>query len=253
MSTICDLIETLNKTNARFERIQASLDEALLYYNQSQTFTSAAMGIWVSSTDPSQIWNDSYIANNPTGYVDELQRTGQAAPTVGTEVHQVQPYTTELLPVADLSPVYDAARVMIKSATFLSIDTTRLGGLGQDPSTYAALVGTIGTDRALMQSMYQNGQIAHWQPNWFRPMIRLDSQDILYGNLRNSESPKGHQGHLSIGLPLPWGVDNLDLHLGSIKGKTLRVYAQVAQYIAATARWQRSCILAYVDFRLGSR
>jgi hypothetical protein len=252
MSTICQLIDALEKTNKRMDGIMASIHRAAWLYASDQQWTGTAAGIWVSSTDPDGTWNPNYIPNTPEGYLAEAQRTGQANAAVGSDEHRAAPYTRELLPVADLSAVYQAERVKIKSVFFCAFDTTAAGGTGQDPSTVTAITGTIGTDRAYMQSLYRNGQIAHFQPNWFRPIVRIGTNDVLNGNLRNSESPKGHQGHLSIGMPNPWAAD-VDIHVGSLKGQSIRVYAQMAQHIAATNLWQRYMCYAMIDFRIGDK
>lgn len=226
------------------------IDRYLRLKEEQETWRELAMGIWISCSDTSDPWSSSHVANSPTGYIDELQSVGQASTSPGSQVHSNDPYTTELMPVADLDPLYDAERVKLVRVFACAFDTTIAGGSGQDAAVYAEIIGSLSTDRAYMQSAVKNGQITFFQPNFFRPQIYVAKNPVLYGNTARAHISKGHQGHLSIGLPNPWWTEP-NINLGKVQRNSIKVFAQMAQWMITQQKYQRYACYVAAEFLLG--
>lgn len=226
------------------------IDRYLRLKEEQETWRELAMGIWISCTDPASPWSSDHVTDAPTGFISELQKTGQASSELGTQVHSADPYTTELMPVADLDPLYDAERVKLVRVFACAFDTTIAGGTGQDAAVYAEIIASLSTDRAYMQSAVKNGQITFFQPNFFRPQIYVAKNPVLYGNTARAHVAKGHQGHLSIGLPNPWWTEP-NINLGKVQRDGIRVFAQMAQWMTAQQKQQRYACYVAAEFLLG--
>ena len=249
-----DLRELYAEIARLTKEIRANNDrvsEALRYYKEQETWSDVALAVWISSTDTERPFSPTHVTDSSTGFIAELQRTGQASTTIGTQARASDPYSTELLPVSDLSPIYAAERSKLTRIFACAFDTTRdPAGTGQDALTIAEIVASLGTTRAYMQTGYLNGQIAFFQPNFFRPMIFVDKTPIIYGNLQRSEITQAHAGHLSIGIPNPW-FSEVNVNIGKINKDTLHAYAQMEQYISGVAKFQRYTCYIAAEFLLG--
>lgn len=252
-ATICDLIDQLARVSEKLDRVSDSVQEAARLYVESERWSETALGIWISTTDTSKEFSASHIADSPFGFATELARTGQASATPGTASRQPDPYTIELLPVADLDPVYSADRVKLRRTFFCAFDPTlNPAGAGQNATAIAEIIASKGGDRALLQSDYRFAQIGFWQPNFFRPILLCNNNPVVYGNLARAEVDKGHQGHLSVGIPNPWWSE-CDVHLGKVQSKGLRAFAQMGQIIPTAQLIQRYTVYMVAEFQLGGK
>jgi len=93
----------------------------------------------------------------------------------------------------------------------------------------AALASSAETDDAWVQSPFRNSLASGWQPNWFRPRLRVNGRDVLFGDAaRSAFGSKANVGDESIGFSLPFSI-KWDIWLGRVT--ELEVFAQVVQKI----------------------
>jgi len=208
--------------------------------------------VFASATDfnaDSDTHQDAGVTDADTGYVDELERAGQHATTIGDKTFQEKPYTSQLRLCSDAADLYNLKGIpsIVESVTFFAIDATTQtptllqtdADTYQDPVVVADMIASQATDMdANVASHFRNGIAGNWQPNWFRPEVYINDENLL-PNLAQSHAAdtngnKNHRGDMSIGLPLPWEMDFARRFENGI-GK-VRVFAQVVQCIPQTGQ-----------------
>lgn len=190
-----------------------------------------------------QTANYHSLGTSDSAYITELNLLGQATTTIGTQTSQYNfgtgsPYPTRLRPVSNLERLYKNTCVRLVSIEFNAIDTTYPGAEGQDATVVQQIIDTIDPNaggyspgRAYMQTRFRNGAIGGWQPNWFRPQVVINGQDVLFepfGRTNWSRSPG--LGDRGIGLLLPYCL-KLDMRFGSIDDKGINVFGACYQYV----------------------
>jgi len=198
---------------------------------------------WISTSQDVSPKTDDWIANNPTGYWDELEKVGSqvAIPALPTS------NIAELRPVVSLSNLKNANEILFKSLSFHCLDVKSLGSEVQDSATNTAITNSLSSDNnALTQTRFLNSVPPDWQPNYFRPSCLVDNRDIL-GNFASTTNYGGgsNQGDKSIGLPLPLSYQ-FDYHFSNVKD--IKLYALCYQYIQATNNFKRYAVVAHADF-----
>jgi hypothetical protein len=222
--------------------------------------------IFGSTVDPTSGLVASFVTDADTGYVVELEKTGQHATGPGSAVFVENPYTTMLRPNSDLNDLYlrKGQDMLIESVLFFAVDATKVTPTlmqpvaateYQDPVVVADMITSQSTVMdANYASHFRNSMIGNWQPNWFRPSLFVNGRNIL-ANISKSQfagtgGSKNHRADMSIGLALPF---SLDLAL-EIKGgiTSIEAHGQVVQYIAQTAqarKYVRYPVFCYVVVR----
>lgn len=214
-----------------------------------------------STTDsqPPRAWDPAYIPDTNVAYVNELEMLGQAVTGTNGLVMEVSqysvvgdvPYSSRLRPLSSLNKLFVKRCAHLVSMEFNAVEaTTDPPGADQDAPTVQAILdsvdpsaATFSNARAYMQPRFRRSVMGGWQPNWFRPVIRIDGKSIIFDALSQvaesiSQSPTGaNRGDMSVGLLLPYCWKG-DIRLGVIQ-QSIEVFAAAYQYIDDTSMYQR--------------
>jgi hypothetical protein len=197
-----------------------------------------------------------YIADNPAGYLIEMDRLGQAPASVGSTKNNNlanSPYSTYLRPVSDLSELFKGQKVFCESIKFFGYDL-----INEDSATQDAAVNTVIFDsRTALNSYVQANGFntilpTSWQPNFFRPTVRINDRDVITGISKSNYGNKQNIGDMSIGLPIPY-CQEVNRELGEVK--SINAYAQLAQIITmgeSDYKFMRYGVQMIITFRLGT-
>lgn len=203
------------------------------------------VAMWGScnSLDPLQ---DAAVPDAHTGYVTALAAIGQAGTAPGASSPSASPYTTLLRPLTDLTPIYQARKVILRRIEFKVYDPTLSGAAGQDAATLSAISSSIASQNDMFaQSAFRSGELGGWQPNFFRPRWVVNGVNLFRGLEKTGLGTQGNRGDASIGLPLPYCHEDY-FDLGKVE--SIEVYAQAAQYISTTNTFQRYFVQCLCDF-----
>lgn len=204
--------------------------------------------IWVSSTEFAATQTDSHV-DTIAELMVELQELGQANAAPGSAQLQAAPYPTRLRPVTDLSQLMGKDCILSR-IEFYAIDTTLWDGTdageGQNASVVEAVENSLSDPSdAYVASRFRNSVIGSWQPNWFRPEVRVNGAPVLFGLLsRTNFGTHNNPADNGWGLSLPYCDDNLYVSLGNVS--SIQVQAQCAQYVEGLL--QRYPVICTMDF-----
>jgi hypothetical protein len=211
-------------------------------------------------------WTDT---NNPSGYnyisdvlssalITEMEKHAQVfnADFTGLQLPNESGaagglFNTSLMPMADMTDIFRAKEVMIKSSYFALIDTTVNGGASQDVTTWNALTSSLSSDRPLVQAQMKNTVLPMFMPNGFRPVIRVNGVPKFGGNLLNS-FVKGTDNsvqrvHQLVGIPNPYDNPNMNLYCGEVdEGRGIQVSAWGGQVVGSNI--VRYTVYGYLEF-----
>ncbi|MBS1562365.1 MAG: hypothetical protein JSS89_12230 [Bacteroidetes bacterium] len=201
-------------------------------------YPKVRVSLFASVTDTNDAFSFSHVANQPDGYVTELQKCAQSSTAMGTEALIPEPYSTRLMPVSDMSEVLAAATgVLLESIEFVGYDGTLVGSSDQNADNNTAIDSSQSSALdAYMASHFRGGIVGNWQPNYCRPVVRVNGMSVL--DMMGSEIQdaatlqRNHLGHLSIGIPLPFG---LEYYREFDRVTKVEVYGGLAQWIATSA------------------
>lgn len=230
-------------------------------YSVIERYPDVLVAMFMSSaediTKVTDTEKNEYIQDNYVGYLNELDRIGQAGSAPGTTKNNNlanNPYSTYLRPVSDLSALYNAQKVFIHKMEFMAFDTTWEDSENQDSDVITTIYDSRSLNNTYIQSNGFNSQIpATFQPNFFRPDVRINSREIIQGITSSNYGNKANKGDLSIGLPLPWCYD-VNREIGSVK--SIEAFAQLVQPIkvpdVVDYSFQRYAIQMLIYFRIGT-
>jgi hypothetical protein len=234
------------------------MPQACLAPDIIRAFPKVRTLLFISTTDSSTSGYDyTHVANNPGGYVVELERCGQATATMGTRAVATNPYSTRLMPVSPLDDLRSTPNgVLLESAEFIGYDSTRAGSAHQNANNVTAIEASqaSATD-AYVASHFRGGIAGNWQPNFCRPEILVNGELILGMNDTDVVNPatgaRSHMGHLGIGVPLPF----LAYYYREFdRISSLDVFCGLAQWIETSAeavnKLQRYPVQAILTVRL---
>lgn len=207
-------------------------------------FPNTVVVPFFSSSEYAPVQTGSHIPDATDGYLQsEMEVIGQAAADINHNELVASPYPTRLRPLANLNDIYSSQRVFLEKVEFFCYDTTLQGSTYQDADTLNAIYGSKTGNDVYAQSLYKNGMPNNWQPNFFRPIFKVDDKNIFHF-LQNTNFG-GNKGDLSIGLPLPYCFD-LNKELGKVQ--EIEVFAQIAQYVAESDKFQRYAVQCLATF-----
>lgn len=194
--------------------------------------------VFVSTTDTADSFDYAHVANAVDGYVTELEKCAQSSDVMGTDALTAEPYSTRLMPVSDMSEIFSQADgVLLESIEFVGYDGTSIGSAFQNAANNTAIDSSQSSALdAYMASHFRGGIVGNWQPNYCRPVVRINGQSVL--DLSGSEVQdvvtlqRNHLGHLSVGIPLPFGMEYFREFERITK---IEVSAGLAQWIATSA------------------
>lgn len=220
-------------------------------------YNRSFVAVFTSCTDPNApFWdiNATYVANSPTGYYTEYEKTFQSATDMGTRARSASnvPYSTCLRPVTNLAPLFASESVWFEKAKFSAYDAMKSGSTFQNAANNTAIINgiTSATFGAWNSSRWLNGEVALTGVNYFRPGIFYNDGGTILDTLNTQVQINGanHQGDQSVGLDLPFCLEGgyaLDSQV-----ENLLVYAGAAQYIngdvnAPLVRYPVKCTLFF--------
>lgn len=198
---------------------------------------------WISTAQDTSEKTDGWIANNPTGYWEELQKVGAEVTTPALPNSPI----SELRPVVSLSPLLNANEVLFRSLSFHCLDVKKIGSTYQGATTNTAITDSLNSDNnALIQTRFLNSVPPDWQPNFFRPSMIVNNKDLL-GNFASTTNygTGNNAGDKSIGMPLPLSY-NFDYKITGVN--EIKVYGLCYQYIPDTLKFKRYGIVCHADF-----
>lgn len=193
----------------------------------------------------------SGVADTDLGYYDAILYSGQASTTPSRgDVSVANPYPDRLRPVRGLRQVINDPDILFERIDFFGYDPTLTGAAGQDAVTIAEIANSLTSspNDAYAQSRFTNAIVGNWNPNYFAPVVRFD--DLVVCDQSVTDVSDNHRGHLSIGPPLPYGLEYRWILKGGMQRIDIR--AQLVQYIANSAsanKFQRYWLLAILRFR----
>ena len=213
-----------------------------------ETVVALFMSTTETATDVTDTQRNAHIADSFDGYLNELEKLGQASASPGGTSKVADPYTSELRPITELKRIYTAQNVMLDTVEFFGYDVTLDGSTEQDAATLAAIYGSRTANNDIIpQSYYKNTLLSlNWQPNGFRPAVLIDGRPIIKGIDASAFGGGVNKGDLSIGLPLPYCLD-YNRELGQVQD--IRVHAQLSQKVGGL--YQRYPILCKMTFWIG--
>jgi len=205
-----------------------------------------------SSIETVAVQTAAHIGDTYTAYQTELENAGQsnaALPSVG--VLAAAPYPSRMRPLNSLNFLRNAKRILLHQVRYYAYSSLITDGTGQDAAVFAEIQTSLGTlSQALPVSRYKNGLMVDWQPNYFRPHVKLkgvnvfDFYETTYWNGKS-------KGDLSIGEHLPFEEDVLHFIDGAIENadRDVEVHGVVGMYIPVQAkivRFPLSCRLSFL-------
>lgn len=212
--------------------------------------------MWIDNNGTTQ----ADVANTILGYYQAMERIGQSSTVVPTTSQVENPYSCLLRPLTENSRIYNAPDngVFLESITFSLYDQMVNGGtqtqldsaLYQDATLNSAVVNSQNTmlNRA-MTGTYRFGMVGNWQPNYFRPIVRVNGETILDMNSTFTK-PNGQNNlaDLSIGASLPLCVEPMK-PFAKIKEITIAAFALQIIAQAGARNLQRYGVLCEMKFR----
>lgn len=226
-----------------------------------QKYPQQAFAVFMSSGEnidtKTDAEKDLYISDNHVGYLIELDRLGQAADAPGTTANNDldnKPYSTMLRPVTDTSIIYEAQKVLVESIEFFAYDLKNANSETQDSNVVTAIIDSRTANNAYAQNTMFNTLInVNWQPNFFRPSVRINDVDLFQGIQSSQYGNHRNKGDLSIGMPIPMCRD-IYREFGKIR--SISAFAQVAQAVkvpeAVDYKYQRYGVMMILSFRTGT-
>ncbi len=206
--------------------------------------------LFFGTTETNVNQTKGYIANQPDGYLQEMKKLGQASTAPGSAALVSNPYPIRLRPVSDLNIVYDR-KVQLRSIYFTAYDVTLVGDANQDATTLSAIEGSLSSvNDAYVQARMRFSPLPDFQPNFFRPRVKVNGGEVVFRSLGNSydfgtNDFSENAGDLSIGLPLPY-ITYPYADLGEVN--SIEVEAQVCQIIEGVPKpYQRYAVLCVME------
>jgi len=212
--------------------------------------------LFMSSVETTPEQSATHVTDSILGGRDELLSAGQAATSMGTNALVASPYSTRLRPVSDITNLSNFTRIFLTKVEFHALDTTLTGDATQDAQILSDIEDSLIIADSYVQSRFRFAEIGGWQPNFFRPSLKLKDGFDIFGSLNSSNFiGKNNRGDLSIGLMLPYEYNPptpIDLGKPSSTTDAIEIYAGAGQIIYDTValvnKIQRYPIIAYVEF-----
>lgn len=160
----------------------------------------------ISTTQTGDL-TSSYIANNFTSYLEELEKLGNAIQITGGLDPRENPYPSKLRPLDKFDDLNKSKHVLINSINFFAIDTTKIGSVNQNSTVNSAIV----TSASSLLNKYAyagvfGAVLPSFNPNFFRPKVIINGENILDFDL-TSLGVNDNQGDLSMGATLPFNIE----------------------------------------------
>jgi len=184
---------------------------------------------YLSSTQTGN-FTDSYVANNWTAYLEEFEKLGQSVLISNNTNVVEEPYPSKLRPLQDMKFLRTAKNIMIVNYRFYAIDTTKIGSSFQNATVNDAILLSLSAQPldAYVASRFLNAIPVSWQPNYFRPKIKINNNNILQNRESTAFGDGNNKGDLSIGGFVP---DNRNIYYFQPNVNDIEVYASVRQIV----------------------
>lgn len=225
--------------------------------------------VFMTSLESNVLQTPTYIANTQSGYITQIG-------LINADTSINNPLTiSRLRCVSDLGDLVNNKEVILRRITFRAFlpntnssstsgtstptsanSTMTLGArtvtlTSADPILSANYAGSIGAGTGTVQNPTQNivqttsvpygyTEITNWQPNYFRPRVMINNEDII------PDSPVNNLGDLSIGIPLPFVAEPF---IPFEQITSLNVFARAGIYNPTTTQIQRVVVYCNLEFQ----
>ncbi len=213
---------------------------------------------FISSTETANSQTNAHVANTIDGGRLELLKCGQSATAMGSAALEVSPYSTRMRPVVDVSNFSAFDVLYLVKAVFKVYDVTLTGDPNQDAQILTDIENSLSSvNDGYVQSRFRFAEFGSWQPNFFRPTLRLQGGPDIFGNASTSNfAPKSNKGDISIGFPMPYDFNPPTPRNMGVKPQNredaLELYAGCGQLVMDTAtstlKIQRYPVYAHLEF-----
>lgn len=212
--------------------------------------------LFMSSVESANEQTEGHVASTIIGAKTALLAAGQAATSMGTNALTSSPYSTRMRPLNDISNLSNFAKIFLTKIHFRALDVTLTGDAGQDAQILTEIEDSLIIVDSYVQSRFRFAEIGSWQPNFFRPSVKLKGGSDIFGTMNSSNfGTKNNRGDLSIGLMLPYEYNPptpIDMGKAQATSDAIEVYAGAGQIVYDTValanKIQRYPLIAYMEF-----
>lgn len=164
--------------------------------------------------------SDSGATDSIIGAFTEMEALAQSSATVPTDAMIENPYSTLLRPRTYNNRLYQAPQIDRNTIFIESIQFSVYDGRVNN-STLAQPNATLYQDAALntvvensqagatdryLTSPYRFAMIGNWQPNWFRPFIKINDE-IIFDSRASKFGDHSNLGDIAYGYDLPFCIE----------------------------------------------
>lgn len=223
--------------------------------------------VFMTSLESNVLQTPTYIGNTQSGYITQIG-------LINADTSINNPLTIyRLRCVSNIDDLIANKKVILRRITFraflpntnvastsgTSTPTTATSGIvtattgihtSSNPAlgaNYSIAENTTGSVQNPTQTIVQTTsapygftEITNWQPNYFRPRVVINNDEII------PDSPVNNLGDMSIGVPLPLIVEPF---IPFEQINTLNVYARAGIYNPTTTQIQRVCVYCNLEFQ----
>lgn len=185
---------------------------------------------YLSTTQTGIEFTDSHISDDWTAYLEEFEKLGNSVLIEPTTDVIEQPYPSKLRPLQRMDFLRTAKNIMIVNYRFYAIDSTKIGSVHQNADVNTAITNSVTSQPvdAYVASRFLNTIPVSWQPNYFRPKIKINNNNILQNQENTAYGDFNNKGDLSIGGFVP---DNRNIYYFQPVVNNIDVYASVRQIV----------------------
>lgn len=221
--------------------------------------------VFMTSLESNLLQTPTYIANTQSGYIAQIG-------LINADSSINNPLTINRLRcVSDINDIIANKEVLLRRITFRAfMPNTNLASTSgtstptSGTSPLSARTVTLNSDNTLLSANYAGSigagtvgnptqnivqttsapygytEITNWQPNYFRPRVMINNEDII------PDSAVPNLGDMSIGVPLPLIAEPF---IPYKEITSINVYAKAGIYNPTTTQIQRVCVYCNLEFQ----
>lgn len=169
---------------------------------------------------------DGYLSSKELEKLSSETKFDSAATTTNWNE---TPYTSAMKLLSDVSALKTARHTILTNIIYYCLDATKIGSTEQEADVNQAIVDSLAGDVDAKAHTYQANTIpSPWQPNFFRPVFRVNGENAL----NVSKTVDNNKADRSMGYPLPYDFAVYTHYTDSIQ--KLESEAMVGQLIDVT-------------------
>lgn len=196
------------------------------------------------------------IENVVNGYIDVLEKLSQSSESIPDTTRLENPFGAQLRLLSSLKGLDDRKDVYIENIQFTVYDHSLNGSTlaqtdtetFQDANTNTAVNNSQSTNDRFLTSPYRDAMVGNWQPNWFRPFVKINNT-VIFDTVASYYKQGNHVGDKSIGFDFPFCIDVYRKFPGINK---IEIFAFALMYIATATtdrKYKRFAVKAEIKLR----